>query len=376
MCPHTNAIGRSFWAFTKICERAASAICVHQYFSARRGCNDDNSTKSHGRLRNFRGSQASLRTQCFQLLSRTEDASNSKMGDWWRISMGHFGHLALSLCVFCNPDLVPTLTRSQCISVIIYRLTLHPLAKYSGPLLWRISIWPTVWACASGRRHLMLLDIHKKYGPVVRIGPNMLSFNTNTSVRTIYGPRHANLVKSEFHLTLDATISSPSVFALIDKDKHAFRRRVISYAFTESAMKEQGEFVLHHTHVLRDVLKEKLANGWTKVDMGDYMTWWGTDILSSLALGTSFSCLESPKHRDGIEIMRNATKFTYWVCMRPSSLFEIARSNFQDDRQAIFHSDNSLTLFLQAQCCPGSVASRRSTTRDISTSAKRQFNSV
>jgi cytochrome P450 len=160
---------------------------------------------------------------------------------------------------------------------------------------------------------MMILGIHKKHGPVVRIGPNMLSFDTSSSVRAIYGPRHANLTKSDFHLTLDATISSPSIFALTDKDRHAFRRRVISYAFTEKAMKSSGEFVLHHTQVLRDVLKKKVGKGWTKVDVGDYMMWWGTDIISSLAMGKSFNCLTSPQYREGLVIMRNAAKFTYWV---------------------------------------------------------------
>ena len=78
----------------------------------------------------------------------------------------------------------------------------------------KISIWPTVWQCTRGKRHLDLLEAHRKYGSVVRVAPDMLSFNTGSSARVIYGPRHANLVKSVFHLTLDATVSIPSVFAI------------------------------------------------------------------------------------------------------------------------------------------------------------------
>src|SRR4051812_17814529 len=165
----------------------------------------------------------------------------------------------------------------ECVYIAIYRVTKHPLAKFPGPLLWRISIWPTIWQCAKGKRHLDLLEAHRKYGPIVRVAPNMLSFDTGSSARTIYGPRHANLVKSDFHLTLDATVSTPSVFAIVDKEVHAFRRRVILHAFTENAMNESGQFCLHYTRILRDELKNTVKNGWTKVNMGEWATWWGAD---------------------------------------------------------------------------------------------------
>ncbi|OCK77492.1 cytochrome P450 [Lepidopterella palustris CBS 459.81] len=199
------------------------------------------------------------------------------------------------------------------IYVVVYRLTRDPLAKFPGPFLWKISIWPMVWQCARGKRHLDLLKAHRKYGPVVRVAPDMLSFDTGSSARVIYGPRHANLVKSDFHLTLDATISTPSVFAMVDKEKHAFRRRVILQAFTENAMQKSGEFYLHYTGILRDQLKEKTKNGWTKVNMGEYATWWGADVMGALALGRSFNCLRDPTYRNGIPMMRNAARFTYWA---------------------------------------------------------------
>jgi hypothetical protein len=148
----------------------------------------------------------------------------------------------------------------------------------------------------------------------------MLSFDTGTSARTIYGPRHANLVKSDFHLTLDATVSTPSVFAIVDKEVHAFRRRVILHAFTENAMKESGEFYLHYTHILTEELKKKTAGGWTKVNMGEWATWWGADVMGALALGRSFDCLRNPTYRDGIPMMRNAARFTYWVSVLSISL--------------------------------------------------------
>lgn len=48
--------------------------------------------------------------------------------------------------------------------VSFFRLTLHPLARYPGPLLARLTEWVTVYQTSRGDRHLEQLDGHKKYG--------------------------------------------------------------------------------------------------------------------------------------------------------------------------------------------------------------------
>ena len=51
-----------------------------------------------------------------------------------------------------------------CLTVVIYRLYFHPLAKVPGPLGNKISGWSHVSAAQSGRRHVWLFELHKKYG--------------------------------------------------------------------------------------------------------------------------------------------------------------------------------------------------------------------
>nr|DAD54579.1 TPA_asm: FscF [Fusarium equiseti] len=200
-----------------------------------------------------------------------------------------------------------------CIAVAFYRLFLHPLAKFPGPFLWKISIWPTVWQCAHGKRHLDLLAAHKRHGPVVRIGPNMLSYNTGSAARTIYASRHANVRKSDFHLTVDASVSAPSLFSIVDREKHAFRRRVVSQAFTEKAMMDASEFYLKYMKVFLDVLHDKVGTGWTKVDIQEHATWWTSDTMGDLSLGRSFNCLTEPTFRHAIPMMRNGLRYIYWA---------------------------------------------------------------
>jgi hypothetical protein len=49
-------------------------------------------------------------------------------------------------------------------TVVVYRLTLHPLAKYPGNFVEKISDWPLILYCMGGERHLRILEAHEKYG--------------------------------------------------------------------------------------------------------------------------------------------------------------------------------------------------------------------
>lgn len=60
---------------------------------------------------------------------------------------------------------------SLAISTIAYRLSpFHPLAKYPGPLLWRVSSMGLALSSWGGRRHLYLEHLHQIHGKFVRIG--------------------------------------------------------------------------------------------------------------------------------------------------------------------------------------------------------------
>lgn len=75
----------------------------------------------------------------------------------------------------------------------VYRLTLHPLAGIPGPRLAAVS---NIWYArriASGRLARLGVELHAKYGDVVRVGPNEVWFNTREAFDQIYGMRQPRL---------------------------------------------------------------------------------------------------------------------------------------------------------------------------------------
>lgn len=70
---------------------------------------------------------------------------------------------------------------------IVYNAYLHPLRKVPGPFLARITeLWRTN-KYASGQWHQDILDLHRQYGPVVRVSPNEVSFVDQAALEQVYG---------------------------------------------------------------------------------------------------------------------------------------------------------------------------------------------
>ena len=96
--------------------------------------------------------------------------------------------------LLAHVDPVPALCAvfvSYVVSLVTYRITLHPLAKFPGPLLAKVTeLYPLY-----RNRHPTFWRLHEKHGDFVRYGPNQISVNTATRLKTIYGFK-ANVQKS------------------------------------------------------------------------------------------------------------------------------------------------------------------------------------
>jgi hypothetical protein len=65
-------------------------------------------------------------------------------------------------------------------------LVRSPLRNFPGPLLAKLSpAWLFV-VSFTGKRAFIIDALHQRYGPVVRVGPNTLSFSTAAAARDIY----------------------------------------------------------------------------------------------------------------------------------------------------------------------------------------------
>ncbi|KAL1630658.1 hypothetical protein SLS54_000529 [Diplodia seriata] len=198
-----------------------------------------------------------------------------------------------------------------------YRLTLHPLAGYPGPFIAKITPWRDVYHAWLGDKHLDFYELHQRYGTFVRYGPNTLSINDPAALKAIYGHR-ANVRKSDFYLAFPAVPGAFSTHTALDRHAHARKRRVMSHAFSDAALKGVEDYVLGYVRQFVG----KLAGGgggggdgngeeWSPVrDVGEWSTYLGFDVMGDLAFGKSFNMLEGdvPENREAAFLLTQAAK--------------------------------------------------------------------
>jgi cytochrome P450 len=170
---------------------------------------------------------------------------------------------------------------------VVYQLYFHPLAKYPGPLLGRITQLYEVYHAYIGDKHVLLYQLHQKYGTIVRFSPNTISINDPEALKAIYS-RGANVRKGEFYKCFRVTPTATSTLLATEKQQHARKRRVMGLAFSDQAMKGIEQYVLHHVENLiekldRNVKKPMGEKGWSvSQDMQSFCNWFVFDIMGDL----------------------------------------------------------------------------------------------
>ncbi|KAF0327197.1 benzoate 4-monooxygenase cytochrome p450 [Colletotrichum asianum] len=191
---------------------------------------------------------------------------------------------------------------------VVYNLFFHPLARFPGPILARISPLPYVIALLRGRIPFWVKACHDQYGPVVRVSPKELSFDNEAAWKDIYGsqPGHNNFHKDPIHVgSIQSVPGVPTITMANDAD-HARQRRALSHAFSTKALLEQEYIVKSYIDVFSLKMREfaKLGKPVNVVDWFAYTTF---DIIGDMALGEPFGCLTSED-------------FHFWVPLISSSI--------------------------------------------------------
>ena len=93
-------------------------------------------------------------------------------------SQGNIQHLLLAVCSF---------SLFVWISFVVYRLFFSPLSRIPGPWHTAVTALWLMYHEFKGDRTVSLDGLHRKYGPIVRISPTEVSFNSRKALKEIYG---------------------------------------------------------------------------------------------------------------------------------------------------------------------------------------------
>ncbi|EEU38642.1 uncharacterized protein NECHADRAFT_45567, partial [Fusarium vanettenii 77-13-4] len=172
------------------------------------------------------------------------------------------------------------------LALVIYRLFFHPLAKYPGPKLaactelWFVRSW------AGGYHPFVMRQVHEKYGDVVRVAPNELSFRSLAAHKDIYSqtPKgKAPFLKSKVFYNVGPSIKHPDIVFTRDPEDHRVQRKALSHAFNSKGLRDAEETIQEHTKLFVEQIGKHAGPG-TKGSFESVSRWqssgWVTLLLN------------------------------------------------------------------------------------------------
>ncbi|OTA81849.1 hypothetical protein M434DRAFT_37375 [Hypoxylon sp. CO27-5] len=118
--------------------------------------------------------------------------------------------------------------------------SLSPLSvaalNYPGPLLAKLTNCYTGFFAVKRDLHTEIWRNHQKYGPVVRIGPDRLVFNSTTALRDIY--QNERVTKPPTYLSTQTKPGAYSIWNALDRGLHGRKRKLVGRATTDASMRE------------------------------------------------------------------------------------------------------------------------------------------
>ncbi|KAI5196097.1 hypothetical protein AUEXF2481DRAFT_82887 [Aureobasidium subglaciale EXF-2481] len=175
--------------------------------------------------------------------------------------------------------------------IIFYNLFLHPLSKYPGSWIYTSTPFARLWLHISGREPFVVSNMHKRYGTIVRIAPNELSFIDEQAWKDIYGHKNNNPKDPTFYPFAPDTKNS--LILAGDEDHHRMRKMFLP-AFSAKALRDQNDMLNGYVRKLVVVLKRKQKGG--KVDLVQYYNFTTFDVIADLVFGESLGLLEAQEY--------------------------------------------------------------------------------
>ncbi|KAI1488496.1 cytochrome P450 [Biscogniauxia mediterranea] len=196
--------------------------------------------------------------------------------DTVRVTMGvlEFLVLAATYCVY--------VTFVYWTFLVVYRLSFHPLKKYPGPQIAKVSGLYGAYFAFQTNLHLQTWQDHLKYGPIIRQGPNKLVFNSVNALREIY--QNENVTKSRAYLVSQRKPGVYGLFNAISRNLHQKKRRLCAPVVNERAIRAFEPILVDQINILIQQLLSSCRDGSADpVNMTERFKYLTLDIMSRFA---------------------------------------------------------------------------------------------
>ena len=158
------------------------------------------------------------------------------------------------------------------VALFIFQSLISPLRSIPGPFSARLSRLYYFRRVAKGRFEHDNIELHRRYGPIVRVAPDMYSIDSPDVVKPVYGIG-TKFAKSDWYEGWKHP--SPDRWTLFpdrDMKRHAETRKRFQALYSMSSLVSYEGYVDDCTKIFSERLTEFVKTG-EVIDMGHWFQW-------------------------------------------------------------------------------------------------------
>ncbi|QKX59663.1 uncharacterized protein TRUGW13939_06803 [Talaromyces rugulosus] len=217
--------------------------------------------------------------------------------------------LIQNLLNFSNQDVIPFTWIIGLALIVIFSLAYvrDPFKGIPGPFLARWTAWWNVYYSRKGNMHRNMMAMHKKYGTLVRTGPNEVSTSNPEAFNIIYGAG-TGFRKSDWYSVWQGT-RKWDLFGERNTEIHRNQRRLVANTYSLSNMKKLEPYVDSAIGVFITKMAEMSGQ---QVDISYWTHLFGFDVIGEVTFSKRFGFMESGKDDGAFAIIENSLRSAAW----------------------------------------------------------------
>ncbi|KAI0506709.1 trichodiene oxygenase [Xylaria bambusicola] len=176
------------------------------------------------------------------------------------------------------------------LTLAFYRLFLHPLSRVPGPKLAAISRWyEAYWdVIHNGQYTFKIAELHKRYGPIIRISPYELHINDPDFFDQLY---RQDGVWDKYDWAVNAFATYGALLFTTQHELHKARRQPLNAYFSKSRVSSRQSVINRHMDKLCDRISA-FAESHRTFNLGAAITAAVRDVAFDFILDKNYRSLD------------------------------------------------------------------------------------
>ncbi|KAL7950691.1 cytochrome P450 [Trichoderma barbatum] len=197
---------------------------------------------------------------------------------------------------------------------IVYQCFFSPIASFPGPFSAKLTKGWRAYTTYRGQWHRELIELHRRYGNVVRIGPNELSVGNPEAFRTIYRASGA-FAKSASYSVLQG--SRPFDLTGERNEKiHSAQRRLVARPYS---MESVAHLEPQVSRLIDDLLIkfDAFATSPHPIDIGHWFQLFAFDVIGAVSFTKPYGFVTRATDNGMFARLERAMGSTAWLMQAP-----------------------------------------------------------